>query len=88
MGVKQAHLRAPASGYKCAQVAGEDAAEGMRGKLNASLCGARDAARSWREKDVEVLREVGFVVGKASPCLVWSEARDLWLVGRSGVFDA
>ena len=56
---------------------GEDAAEGMCGKLDASLYGARDAARKWGGKYAEVLSELEFVVGKSSPRLFRNEKRDL-----------
>ena len=75
--VKKAYLHAPVRGDKYVQLPAEDAAEGMCGKLNVSLYGTRDAARNWEEKYVEVMSELGFVVGKSSPCLFWNEKRDL-----------
>ena len=75
--MKKAYLHAPVRGDKYVQLPEEDAAEGMCGKLNVSLYGTRDAARNWEEKYVEVLSELGFVVGKSSPCLFWNEKRDL-----------
>ena len=59
------------------QLPEEDAAEGMCGRLNASTYGTRDAARNWEEKYVNVLSELGFVVGKSSPRSFWDEKRDL-----------
>ena len=42
--------------------------EGMVGKLNLSLYGTRDAAQNWQKEYAGFMREIGFRVGKASPC--------------------
>ena len=61
---KQAYLHAPVGGEgKDVQPPEEDAAKGMCGTLNVSLCGTRNAARDWEEKYVKVLSDLGFVVG-------------------------
>ena len=48
-------------------------------QLNLSLYGTRDAAKNWTCEYSRALSELGFVVGKASPCNFWHQQRDMHL---------
>lgn len=40
----------------------------MCGKLIQAMCGTRDAPQTWQGKCSEMVRELGCVMGKVSPC--------------------
>ena len=43
--------------------------EGKCGKLNYSMYGTRDAAQNWAKEYADMLVNIGFTQGKASPCV-------------------
>ena len=60
------------------QIAAEDQQFGderRRGKLNYSMYGTRDVAQNWASEYAEMLVAIGFVQGKASPCVFHHESR-------------
>ena len=80
--ISRAYFHAPAKADKYIEIPAEDWADDgsdwdMCGKLNVSLYGARDAAGNWEESYAEELRNMGFVRGKASPCLFTHSGRAL-----------
>ena len=57
----------------------EEGEEGMIGQLQLSLYGTRDAAQNWAAEYTSLLVELGFKVGKASPCNFVHDKRGLAL---------
>ena len=55
----------------------QDGDEGMIGKLDLSLYGARDAAQNWAKEYASHLQRFGFRAGLASPCNFMHKAREL-----------
>ena len=53
--------------------------EGMVGKLNLSLYGARDAALNWTKEYTRALEEIRYVKGKVSACNFRHVQRDVKL---------
>ena len=53
--------------------------ENMKGKLNLSLYGTRDAAQNWASEYSGLLKKLGFVKGIASPCNFSQPERNLKL---------
>ena len=49
----------------------EDYEEGMCGRLNKVMYVTRDAAQNWEYEYGEWLKSVGFVSGRASPCVFY-----------------
>ena len=58
----------------------EDLAEGMCGKLNKAMYGTRDAAQNWEHEYSEFMETIGFMRGKASPCVFYNRHRELRVV--------
>lgn len=51
--------------------------ENMCGRLKYSMYGTRDAVAKWAEECTGRLKEIGFTVGKASPCVFYNAQRGL-----------
>ncbi len=78
--VKRAYFHAPAKRPVYIKIPDEDFEPGDEdrvGVLNLSLYGTRDAAKNWAAKYTEVLRNIGFQVGLASPCNFYHEGKDI-----------
>ena len=78
--VKRAYFHAPAKRPVYIKIPDEDFEPGDEdrvGVLNLSLYGTRDAAMNWAAKYTEVLQNIGFTVGLASPCNFYHEGRDI-----------
>ena len=78
--VKRAYFHAPAKRPVYIKIPVEDWEEGDEdrvGVLNLSLYGTRDAAMNWANKYTEVLTQIGFTVGTASPCNFHHENRNI-----------
>jgi len=57
----------------------EEGEEGMVGQLQLSLYGTRDAAQNWAAEYTSLLTELGFRIGKASPCNFMHDERNIAL---------
>ncbi len=69
--IKRAYFYAPAARPMFIEIPDEDFEEGdngMVGQLNLSLYGTRDAAVNWTRTFTGHLEQIGFTVGRASPC--------------------
>ena len=69
--VKGAYFYAPSTRPIYIMIPDEDCEEGddMRvGALKLSFYGTRDAALNWSKTYTGLLKDIGFTVGKASPC--------------------
>ena len=53
----------------------EDEVKGMCGELVKAMYGTRDAAQNWEVTYIQFMKEIGFVSGKATPC-VFSTMRE------------
>ena len=49
----------------------------MCGELNKSLQGTRDAAQNWEHEYMEAMQELGFKVGRISPCTFWHPNKEI-----------
>ena len=70
--VRRAYFNAAVKREVYIQIPKEDFEEGDENKcarLKASLYGTRDAAANWADEYTKTLLEMGFVKGKASPCI-------------------
>ena len=65
-----------------------DREEGMCGKLLKSLQGTRDAAMNWEATYSKVLRDVGFITGKSSPCIFYHPQRNIRITVHGDDFTA
>ena len=75
--VSRAFFHAKAKRDVYVQIAAEDQQLGDErrcGKLNYSMYGTRDAAQNWASEYAEMLVAIGFVQGKASPCVFHHES--------------
>ena len=52
----------------------------MCGRLNKAMYGTRDAAKNWEYEYVEWLMSIGFVSGRASPCVFYHAVKGLRLM--------
>ena len=75
--VKRAYFFAPATREVYVELPGEDASEGMVGRLNLSMYGTRDAAQNWARQYTQTLLDMGFRQGVASPCHFYHPGKDL-----------
>ena len=69
--VSRAYLYAHALRDVYIRLPTEDTTEGeehLCGKLDKAMYGTRDAAQAWQREYTSALKELGFQVGKASPC--------------------
>ena len=49
----------------------------MFGKLNFSMYGTRDAAQNWASEYADMFLSIGFIQGKASPCVFYNRERQI-----------
>jgi len=78
--VKRAYFYAPAQRPIFVEIPLEDKESGdepMVAQLNLSLYGTRDAAPNWADSYTKVLRDIGFEVGKGSPCNFYHAQRKI-----------
>ena len=78
--VKRAYFYAEASRPIFIKIPDEDWEPGDEcrvGQLNLSLYGTRDAAMNWGKKVTEVMKNLGFVQGQASPCNYYHPGRQV-----------
>jgi len=78
--VKRAYFYAPASRPIYIKIPDEDWEAGDEGKvgvLNLSLYGTRDAAMNWADTYSRHLKEIGFMVGRGSPCNFYHPTRGI-----------
>ena len=78
--VNHAFFHAKARRDVYVQIAAEDAQPGDEkrcGKLNYSMYGTRDAAQNWTTEYAEMLVNIRFVQGKASPCVFHYKERNI-----------
>lgn len=78
--VKWAYFHAKCKRLTYVKLPPEDVLPGeehLCGRLNYSMYGTRDAAANWSEEYTERLMNMGFTVGKASPCVFYHAGRGL-----------
>ena len=78
--IKRAYFYAPATRPIFIKIPNEDWEDGdddRVGQLNLSLYGTRDAALNWSKTYSDVLENVGFVKGRASPCNFFHPSRQV-----------
>ena len=78
--VGRAHFYAPTVRTVYVQLCPEDCGpgeQGLCGRLNYPMNGARDAAPNWHNKFAGHLQSLGFVCGKASPCVFYQKRKGL-----------
>jgi hypothetical protein len=78
--VRRAYFNAVANRPTYIKPPDMDAEEGMCGRLNKCLYGTRDAAVRWEATYQEVLKQMGFMKGAASPCCFYHPKRSLRMV--------
>ena len=78
--VRRAYFHAQARREVYVKLPAEDDAPEMCGRLNKAMYGTRDAAQNWEYEYVEWLKSVGFVSGRASPCVFYHAERGIRLV--------
>ena len=69
--IKRAYLQADARRDVYVELPQEDGQVGMCAKLTKAMYGARDAAQSWEATYSKAHGEWGFLIGKASPCVMF-----------------
>ena len=75
--VKRAYFYAKSVRPVFVQLPDEDPGEGMRGRLQRSMYGTRDAASDWEAEYTKGLIEDGFMAGVASPCAFYHPELDV-----------
>ena len=78
--VSRAFFHAKARREVFVQIADEDKLPGDErrcGRLNYSMYGTRDAAQNWANEYAEMLKEIGFEQGLASPCVFYHKLRGI-----------
>ena len=78
--IRRTFFHARVKGDVFVQLPQEDINNGedkMCGKLNYSMYGTRDAAQNWHEEYSGQLVNIGFVQGKASPCVLHHRVRGI-----------
>ena len=78
--VSRAFFHAKACREVYVQLADEDKVpgdEGKCGKLNYSMYGTRDAAQNWAKEYADMLVNIGFTQGRASPCVFYHKERGI-----------
>ena len=80
MGIKRAYLQAEAKRDIYVELPEEDMEEGVCAKLVKAMYGARDAAHNWEHTYRKAHDELGFQVGRASPCVMYNPHRELRLL--------
>ena len=78
--VSCAYLHAKAKRDVYIELPDEDKTPGTCGKLDMSLYGTRDAAQNWEDTYSEIMTDLGFTRGKASPCIFHHSAREVTTV--------
>ena len=89
--VARAYFHAPSREDKFVYLPPEDWQPGDEDqccRLNVSLYGTRDAAKNWEQAYVNVLTPLGFVRGKASPCIFRHRERALRVIVHGDDFVA
>ena len=84
--VRRAYFHAPARRLVYVNLPPEDDQPGMCGKLVKAMYGTRDAAQNWEHAYSEFLESIGFVSGRATPCMFWHKSRDIRLVAHGDDF--
>ncbi len=64
------HVEIPPEDY-------EDGDEYNCAELDFSMYGTRDAAANWQKKCTDVMKQFGFIQGRASPCHFWHPNKDI-----------
>ena len=75
--IKRAYLQVDAKRDIYVELLEEDREEGTCAKLVKAMYGTRDAAHNWACTYKDAYREFGFVVGRASPCVMHHPKRHL-----------
>ncbi len=89
--IKRAYFYAPAKRAVFIKIPKEDHEEGDEdrvGQLNLSLYGTRDAAMNLADTYTGVLQQLGFKVGKASPCNFYHPSRQVSLTVHGDDFTS
>ena len=89
--VRRAYFYAPSTRVIYIRIPKEDWEDGDEervGKLNLSLYGTRDAAMNWTKTYTQLLTDIGFVTGKASPCNFHHPARGIMLTVHGDDFTS
>jgi len=73
--IRRAYFHAAARREVYVELLEGDREEGMCGRLLKLMYGTRDAAQNWMECYSTVMRELGFRVDKASPCMFYHEEK-------------
>ena len=76
--VARAFFEAPVRRKICIELPEEEKGEEDEvGLLNMSLYGTRDAAANFQAEVAKVMKQAGFVVSKANPCVYYHPSRDV-----------
>jgi hypothetical protein len=75
--VRRAYFHAEARRQVFVDLCDEDNVRGMCGELVKAMYGTRDAAQNWEVTYVKFMNDIGFVSGKATPCVFFHEEREL-----------
>ena len=75
--VKRAYFHAKCKRNVYVRLPEEDKEDGMCAKLNMSMYGTRDAAQNWEEAYTEFMESIGFIRGRASPCIFYHKDRNM-----------
>ena len=78
--VMRAYFHAEARRQVFVEWCEEDDVKGMCGELVNAMYGARDAAQNWEAAYIQFRNELGFVSGKATPCVCSHGERELRVV--------
>jgi len=78
--VRRAFFHAPCRREVYVELPAEDSEPGMCGKLVMAMYGTRDAPQNWEFEYTDFMTGLGFVSGKATPCLFYHEPRNLRVV--------
>ena len=77
--IRRAYFHSPVRRKVYVRLPPEDSSPGYCGMLYKSMYGTRDAAQNWEYEYSEFLHSIGFVKGKASPCLFYNKQYDIRL---------
>ena len=86
--IKRAYLQAPARRDTYVQHLEEESAPGMCAKLVKAMSGTLDAAHNWEWGYRTAHEGWGFIVGKASPCVMYHPERRTRVVVQGDHFAA
>ena len=94
--VRRAYFHAKARRDVYVELPPEDSMPGMCGKLVKAMYGTRDAAQNWEADYTELMMNIGFQQGRASPCVFWHPEKgiravihgdDFTMLGHQGSLD-